>query len=263
MKISYERNGFISPIRILNTDETLLHRHSLEDAETQIGPLHYKFKVHTILRSPYELVTHPVMLDTVEDLLGPNILIYNVVYIIKEPHTLNHFSWHQDLTYGGFSSDQQVSAYLALSPATASSGCMHMIPGSHKEGQLKHVGTQDPTNILLDGQTVEDVDEDDVILCELQPGEASFHHGWTLHASKPNQSDDRRIGLTVQYIATDVRQTLHDADGAMLVRGEDQYHHFQEEIPAASDLNPQALKRREILEHRMNEVYEQGMGKKL
>jgi len=138
-----------------------------------------------------------------------------------------------------------------------------MIPGSYKEGRLKHVGTQDPTNVLLDGQTVEDLDENDAILCELQPGEASFHHGWTLHSSKPNQSDDRRIGLTVQYITTDVRQTLHDSDGAMLVRGEDRYHNFQEEIPATSDLNPQALKRREILEHRMNEVYEQGMGKKL
>jgi len=48
------------------------------------------------------------------------------------------------------------------------------------------------------------------VLCPLRPGEASFHHGWTLHSSRPNQSGDRRIGLNIQYLSPSVRQTLHD-----------------------------------------------------
>lgn len=68
------------------------------------------------MRSPYELATHSQVLDVVELLIGKNILLHNVFYIIKEPLTLAHVSRHQDLTYWGFSNDKQVSMWLALSP---------------------------------------------------------------------------------------------------------------------------------------------------
>ena len=89
-----------------------------------------------------------------------------------------------------------------------------------------------------------DVNEDKAVLCPLQPGQASFHHGWTLHASMPNRSADRRIGLNVQYIAPAMRQTKHDQDTALLVRGEDRYRHFGKDEPPAGDLAPAALARR-------------------
>ena len=58
--------------------------------------------------------------------------------------------------------------------------------------------------------------------CPLRPGEASFHHGWTVHRSAPNTSADRRIGLNVQYVAPDNSQ--HGAaTTATLVRGEDRF----------------------------------------
>ncbi|RUA23636.1 MAG: hypothetical protein DSY73_05705 [Actinobacteria bacterium] len=57
---------------------------------------------------------------------------------------------------------------------------------------------------------VDAVDDTDAVLCSLRSGEASFHHGWTLHSSRPNQSGDRRIGLNIQYLSPSVRQTLHD-----------------------------------------------------
>jgi hypothetical protein len=66
----------------------------------------------------------------------------------------------------------------------------------------------------------------------LAAGQASLHHGWTLHSSKPNTSDDRRIGLNIQYIRPEVRQIKQDYDSAMLVRGVDQYHHFHQDRPA-------------------------------
>jgi len=140
--------------------------------------------------------------------------------------------------------------WLALSPATEASGCMQMIPGSHLGGGQKHQSTEDDDNVLLQGQTVLGVDETKSISCPLQPGEASFHHGWTLHSSTPNQSADRRIGLNIQYLATHVKQTKHKTDTAMLVRGQDKYRHFLTDLPAESDLDPKALDRqRELEEH--------------
>ncbi len=239
----YVENGFVSGIDILNEAEARHHRSLLEEAESNFGPLHYKAKVHTVMQSPLALATHPHVLDIVEALIGPNILLYDVEYIIKEPQTPSFVSWHQDLTYWGLSDDAQVSLWLALSPATAKSGCMRMIPSSHKSARIEHVATENSKNVLLQGQTVEGVVEDQAVMCPLKPGQASFHHGWTLHASMPNGSTDRRIGLNAQYIAPHVRQTKHDQDSATLVRGEDHYHHFKSDRPAKDDFEPEALAR--------------------
>lgn len=239
----YRTEGYVSGVPILTETEAAAHRRALDAAEAAQGPLHYKAKLHTVMTSPLELATHPKVLDVVEALIGPDILLYDVTYIIKEPQTPSHVSWHQDLTYWGLSGDAQVSMWLALSPATEVSGCMRMVPGSHLAGRMDHETGADADNVLFQGQTVHGVDERRAVMCPLAPGEASFHHGWVLHASMPNRSDDRRIGLNVQYLAPHVRQTKHDLDSVMLVRGEDTYGHFRRDVPATAEFAPDAVAR--------------------
>jgi len=250
----YRIDGYLSPVELIGEQQAVAHRLRMEKAEKSIGNLHYKSKIHTLLTSPFELATLPVALDLVEQLIGPNILLYNVTYIVKEPNTRSHVSWHQDLTYWGLSDDAQVSMWLALSPATAESGCMKMLPGSQQKGPLAHQTTDDENNVLLQGQTVTGIDTSNAVLCDLRPGEASFHHGWTLHASMPNTSSDRRIGLNVQYFAPHIRQTKHDLDTAMLVRGVDKYKHFADDVAATTDLEPGAIIKQQQLEARYEAI---------
>ena len=227
------KDGYVTAVPVLSADEATRHRMALENLEAREGKLHYKAKLHTVMTSPLEMATHPKVLDVVEALIGPDILLYDATYIIKEPGSPGFVSWHQDLAFWGLSDDTQVSMWLALSPATEQSGCMRMIPGSHKDGICRHRTGNRGDNVLFQGQTVEDVDETRAVLCALAPGEASFHHGWVLHASMPNRSNDRRIGLNVQYLAPHVRQTKHDLDSAMLVRGSDRFGHFRQDFPGA------------------------------
>ena len=242
LKSEYDKLGFLSPVNILGEQQAAAHRRSVEAAEQHLGPAHYKAKMHTILRSPLELATHPGILDVVEQILGPDILLYNTTYIIKEANTPAHVSWHQDLTYWGLDCDDQVSVWLALSVADEQSGCMRMIPGSHTTGRREHdISEADENNVLFQSQQVRGVNEQDAVYCPLRPGQASFHHGWTLHSSLPNRSGDRRIGLNVQYIAPHVRQTKLPGYSALLVRGEDRFHHYEPETPARRDLEPAAL----------------------
>lgn len=247
-KSVFDENGYLSPVQIISPQEAQDHRERLETAEQTFGPLHYTVKSHTILTSPLELATHPRVLDVVEQLIGPDVLLFDVTYIVKEPHAPSHVSWHQDLTYWGFDSDDQVSMWLALTDANEESGCMRMIPGSHKAGKQDHSLTEDDTNVLRRGQTVSGIDESSAELCPLRPGEASFHHGWTLHASMPNQSDDRRIGLNVQYINPRMKQLINPNETALLVRGEDRYGNYGTDIPATSDLDLAALERQTRLD---------------
>lgn len=251
---NFRRDGFVAPLRIIDDAQAAGHRRHLEEAEAVFGPLNYQSKVHTILRSPLELATHPRVLDIVEALIGPNILLWTSTYIIKEPHTPTHVSWHQDLTYWGLSGDDQVSMWLALSPANRANGCMRLVPGSHLAGRHRHRTTESASNLLFQGQTVDGVEESQAAYCTLLPGEASFHHGWTLHSSLPNRSGERRIGLNAQYVATHIRQTKHDRDTAMLVRGVDAFGHFGADTPAMGDLEPEALERHRELDRLYRET---------
>jgi len=241
----YSRDGFVAPVELLSEDEAAGHRQRLELAETQLGPLHYRDKIHTLLGSPYNLASDPRVLDVVEELIGPDVLLYNATYIIKEPRTTTHVAWHQDLTYWGLEDDDaQVSMWLALAPATKQSGCMQMIPGSHTTGPIEHrLGNTNPSekdNLLLQDQRIEAVDDSTAEVCALRPGEASFHHGWTVHSSPPNTSDDRRIGLNVQYLAPHNRSLGKVQQSALLVRGVDPHGFFNPD-PTPGELTSDAI----------------------
>ena len=107
---------------------------------------------------------------------------------------------------------------------------------------VEHKDTFANDNFLTRGQEADiSIDEDQVVHCELQPGQASFHHGKLLHASAPNHSDERRIGFAINYIAPHVRQTVAHEDFGMLVRGKDDYNNFVHIPSPTEDLSADAL----------------------
>mgnify|MGYP001445644355 CR=1 FL=1 len=255
MRDIYQRDGFYSPLNLFNIDKAKIYRKYLEDAENKIGPLHYFTKTYTLMKWVYEIATNSILLNSVEELIGKNILLYNATFIIKEPRTKTHVSWHQDLTYWGFDdNEKQVSAWIALSNANEVSGCMQMIPGSHLEGMRDQETADDPDNVLLQSQTITNVDDRLAVICELEPGEVSLHHGWTVHCSRPNLSNDRRIGLNAQYIRPSMRQTKSDHDSAMLVRGTDKFGYYRQDLAAQSWLEKNAAQQLTIASEEYQEI---------
>ena len=256
LKSQFEEDGYFSPLRLFDKSTALSYREILETVEQKTGSLNYRYKIHTVLDIAYKIATNKELLDSVEALLGPNILLYNTSFVIKEPHSKAHISWHQDLTYWGFNDDKQVAAWIALSDATEENGCMHMIPGSHKGGQLPHRTTKDSNNLLHHGQTIEGVSEEQSRCIPLKAGETSLHHGWTMHTSYPNKSDDRRIGLTINYISTDMFQTQTEHDSAMLVRGVDHYNHFKIDTPSSTIFDENAWNKQKDYEDLLYQTYD-------
>ncbi len=238
----YRKDGFAFPVSVLSEQEAADHRARLERIEAERGSLHYLVKPYLVFTSAAELCTHPALLDAVEAILGPDVLLWDASYVIKEPRDTRFFTWHQDLTYWGLSGDALVTAWIALSRVHAGNGCMRALPGSHLGGRRDHVETWAQDNLLHRGQDASSsVAETDAVRITLEPGEASLHHGWLLHASDPNPSDQRRIGLTVQYIAPHMRQTVTDRETATLVRGQDRYGHFAPEPLCQGDFQPGAM----------------------
>ena len=157
----------------------------------------------------------------------------------KEPGDGRFISWHQDSAHWGLDSEQIVTLWLALTPVTEENGCMRMLPGTHRKGIVDHEDTWDPDNILTRGQTITSgIDEDLAVSVELAAGQCSLHHVNMFHASHPNTSDARRVGLALRYITPQARQQRVENDFATLVRGEDKFGHFELEPEPHKEMDP-------------------------
>ena len=241
---AYKRDGYYSPIRVMSTAEARRFRNALEAHEAKTGkPLqgNWRHKMHLLFTWADELVHYPKILDAVEDVIGPDILCWTTNFFIKEANSPGFVSWHQDSTYWGLEPDDVVTAWVAFTDANVQNGYMQVIPGSHKVDQLPHVDTFHKDNLLSRGQEIAvEVDTAKAVGIALSAGEMSLHHIKLVHGSAANRSSDRRIGLSIRYIPTYVRQTKV-RDSAMLVRGTDDYRHFDAEPRPKSDLDEAAL----------------------
>jgi non-haem Fe2+, alpha-ketoglutarate-dependent halogenase len=242
----YRRDGYLCPLAALSAGQAARYRAALEAAEAAAGgslPGPFRHKPHLVYGWAQELIHEPAILDAVEGIIGPDILAWETVFFTKEPRTEDFISWHQDITYWGL--DQQgdvVTAWLALSPSTQESGCMRVVPGTHKRDVVPHADTFGEHNMLSRGQEIAvEVDEADAVDLVLQPGQMSLHHVKIFHGSRHNAADDRRIGFAIRFLPPHVRQQVGAADSATLVRGEDRYRHFELEPAPAHDLAPEAV----------------------
>lgn len=259
LNAAFGRDGYAFPIRAMTADRAASLRCILENAEATAPDATIKGMVtglpHMMLPEFYDIVRDPALTDPVAEILGDDLLVWGCSFFTKEPRTKSFVSWHQDLTYWGLDQADKVTAWVALSPATVESGCMRFVPGSHTEQIVPHKDTFDPDNLLTRGQEIAvEVKDADAVDVELQPGEMSLHHGRIFHASHPNASDDRRIGLAIRYIKPSMRQTSGVKTLAVLARGEDRFGHFEiSQRPtggfAATDIERcrEAFRRRETI----------------
>ena len=254
----YNREGYYFPVKILDNEQVAANRARLEKFETAQGsPIAgaQRSKSHLLFTWVDDLMRYEKILDAVEDLIGPDILCWNTFFWIKEPLSETFVSWHQDLRYWGLNTDKLVSVWLALSPATPETGCMRVLPGSHKGNLLPHTDEYKQHNLLTRGQEIAvEVDEAKTVAMPLQPGEISLHNVRLAHASGPNQSKDRRIGLSMHYIPTSTKQTIGEWDSAALVRGTDRFGHFQEAPRPTKDLDPAAVQFHEKATNAVREI---------
>lgn len=240
----YARDGFVFPFDILSAQETAELRADLERAEDEVRADKQKLRLlrgypARLLPSFARLVRHPKMIAAATAVLGPDLILWGSGLFIKEANTPSFVSWHQDLTYWGLDQADEVTLWVALSPATVASGCMRFIPGSHGRNIVPHADSFADNNLLTRGQEIAvEVDESDAVDVVLRPGQASLHHGHLFHASGPNSSGDRRIGAAIRYIVPSMKSSAGPETEVSLISGEDRYGNFRLMPPPATRLDP-------------------------
>ena len=125
--------------------------------------MHWRSLTHACLPFYADLARNPRILDVVEDLIGPDILVWTSTFFIKEASSPTFAAWHQDSTYFGLDPYEQVTAWVALTDASQDAGCIEVLSAHGKPRQMRHVPKKLANSINRTGQTItEPLDESDV-----------------------------------------------------------------------------------------------------
>lgn len=227
---SYNEQGYLMPFDGLQGDEVRELRAFFDGvlaAFIELGRSSYSINTaHLRFKRIYELVQHPVIVDHVADLLGPNVVCWGSHFFCKMPGDGKRVPWHQDSTYWPLSPTKTITVWLAIDAADPENANMKFIPRSHLHGLIDYDETHDADTVL--DLAVKDPHSygDSELDVTLNAGQFSMHSDLLLHGSEANRSDRRRCGLTMRYAAADVKTWYGWHQKGIVVRGENVDAHW-------------------------------------
>ena len=215
----YEELGFVHSVPILTPEEVRYYRDHVEKTWSALGGRVTRADgLHLFFRWAWDLATHPRLLDCLEDLLGPVILLRHTRIFYKYAQSAAWVGWHQDGNTEHLSDAQVPAIWLGLTDATVENGCLRVVPRSHRLGILSHWSRQTHHDLASSSMSDREPgsaagDDHDLSVkpaklpegldapfdVVMKAGEMSFHHPLALHGSNPNASAEPRIGLSATY----------------------------------------------------------------
>ncbi|MBS4176137.1 phytanoyl-CoA dioxygenase family protein [Lederbergia citrea] len=136
-------------------------------------------------------VAHPNMTSILSKLIGPNVQLHHSKMLVKPPENGAAFPMHQDEPYFPHQNHTMMAASVHLDDADEENGCLHVIPESHKNGPMPHIG-----RYFLNHK---EYPIESGIACPAESGDVLFFNYLTVHGSKPNRSDRTRRNVLFQY----------------------------------------------------------------
>ena len=258
----YRNDGYLYPFPALSAAELAECNAGLARYEAWLeGPVNradrrWRSASYVMLPWVDALVRHPRVLDVVEGLIGPDILVYTATWFIKEANSPTFAAWHQDATYFGLDPHEHVTAWVALSDASAEAGCMEVVSSQGAPRQLRHAALGLEHSINGGGQAVvEPFDEGGGEMMALAAGQFSLHHTLCCHRSAPNRAAHRRVGLGISYIPAHCRLTGSVRMCARLARGSYRGGSFDLIPEPEGEFHPAAVARHEQVYQRYRDNY--------
>ncbi len=243
LSTAYERDGYATRLDLFSAAEMNDFRASFDTLEAREGPEKCAIGLqgrHMDEEFIWQMAADPRVIEAISACMGEDVMLLSTHFFCKypDPDNKKYVAWHQDITYWGLEPPEAHTAWIAVDDSDEENGCMEVIPGSHRDGIATHGTSASTDNLLSIHQEIPDdlVDSSKAVPIELSAGQASIHNGQLFHASRPNQSDRRRCGLTVRFIPPAAQQVEKNSTGQqwspILVRGEDPYHHYpQTQVP--------------------------------
>lgn len=179
--------------------------------------------VHYHDASFHKAMIHPNMVSVLSKIIGPNVELHHSKMLVKPPEKGAAFPMHQDYPYFPHHNHTMLAASVHLDDATEDNGCLHVVPGSHKQGALPHIGAH-----YLDAKKYP---VDDGLACPAKAGDVLFFNYLTIHGSKQNESVKPRRNVLYQYrdpMDKPVENVHVNWGQGLMISGENpEYHPYQ------------------------------------
>jgi len=190
--------------------------------------------IHHAARSVREYYFDGPLVDIAVQLIGPNIKGATSQLTFKMRGNTKPFGWHQDNGYGELEPYNALTTLTALDDTDRDNGCLWLIPGSHKQGQVKVEQTAEEK--LKKSEIIVPADDSKAVPMEMKAGDALIFSCWMLHKSDGNYSSDRdRRILFLRYADADAVEVYNDRKPRLgrLIRGAsrfEQVRNFEKEL---------------------------------
>ena len=241
----FELQGFLAGLDVFSVrqcEEFRSHTEEFEHHHPDDVSWALDIKCNLLFDWVYELSTFPLLLDIVSELIGPDVLLTNSIFRIKEPLSSTHYGWHQDAARIQVN-PAFVIVYISISDATTENGCLRVIPGSNQRIEPFHLVSYAERQVAR----VSHVDESSAVDMVLRQGQVGIFDCNTIHGSSSNNSRNRRIALVNDYTPAAAQQSVGTGSG-QLVRGLNSRKLWGEEPkPQGSFSENNIIGRREIL----------------
>lgn len=233
----YHDKGFVIPDYRLPEAEL----QEIRDRHAMLLKRHPEFRDNASVLLTFDVgflnyARDPEILDMVEQVIGPDICLWNMSFFAKPALNGKETPWHQDGQYWPIRPLATCTVWIAIDDCTPENGPLRYIPGSHKTHRLMG-HTQDDSsdytlNQKLNADEYNEATAEDLII---EAGQMALHDVYIAHGSSANNSPDPRRGMTMRMMPTasvydrDVAEQMHAQRGGMnmahhsifLMRGKD------------------------------------------
>ena len=200
----YRKDGFVVPDYKLPAEVLAALRRDVDELIGDDAEMH-QF-VPTMIDHDRKFIDYardPNLLDMIEQLAGPDFVLWNMSLFGKPARDGKKVPWHQDGEYWPIRPVASTRIWIALDEATRENGCLRYVRGSHKRREIfKHHEAEDPSMLLQYGIDPDEIDAGDVFDLELEPGGMAIHDIFMIHGSEPNTTDQARRGLVMNFMPT-------------------------------------------------------------
>jgi ectoine hydroxylase-related dioxygenase (phytanoyl-CoA dioxygenase family) len=241
-RAAYERDGFIAVAGLVGEDwlrrlravtsEFVEHSRALTESNIlfDLEPDHTAESPRLRrLVSPadlhetfWEFMSTSVIVDMVEDLIGPDVKFHHSKLNFKAPRGGEEVKWHQDIQFWPHTNYSPLTVGVFLSDVEPNMGNVGFVPGSHL-GELFDEYDGDTWVGCISDASLARVNVAAAVFPVGPAGSITVHNCRTVHGSAPNRSSRERPLLLQTYSAADafpytdlVRRSPH---GDMLIRG--------------------------------------------
>lgn len=235
---NFNRDGIVFPAGQIDVTGFIERFEAFQERSQELRGKTTYIKPHLVSAWVDELAHHPTIIDLVEQILGPDIVLWTSDWNVKRAGTGDYVPWHQDSPYWNLSTDKVVTVWIAIGDVTEANGAMEVVLGSHANGRIGEINADG--SIYEAYETGQRTTDDDCMFpfahltdehgrsavpVELKSGEFSIHDVNIVHGGGPNPSDHDRIGLGFRYISADTRY-LGNMDSVTAIRGKCERDYF-------------------------------------